>query len=323
MTDVTIGIDIGGTTTDFSFVDRDGVCLTGGSIRTDAHDGIEPFLDDLIRQLTMVRSSFDGKLVVVGCGIGAPNANYFTGTVEHAPNLTWKGVVPLAKLLTDQLGVPAVLTNDANAAALGEMLFGGAQGLTDFVLVTLGTGLGTGFVAGGNLLYGHDGFAGELGHTIVEPGGRECGCGRRGCLETYVSVTGLVRTVKLSLDEGQGSVLAELPRESLSGEEIHKAALAGDALALDSFQFTGKWLGFAIANAVAITSPSEVILFGGLVAAGDLLLKPTRAAFEANLLNIYSGKVRISISGLSGSKAAVQGAAALSWRELELDRNGR
>ncbi len=322
MTRVTVGIDIGGTTTDFAFVDRDGACLAGGSMRTDAHADIEPYLGELVGSIERCKSDSSLSLELIGCGIGAPNANYFTGTVDHAPNLSWKGVVPLAALLSEQLAVPAVLTNDANAAALGEMLFGSAKGLTDFVLVTLGTGLGSGFVTGGELLYGHDGFAGELGHTIVIPEGRECGCGRRGCLETYVSVSGLMRTVRQLLEDGQASSLADQDPTSLKGEDVFTAAQSGDVLALNAFERTGRLLGLALANTVAITSPSDIILFGGLVGSGDLLLKPTQAAFEENLLNIYRGNVNLSLSGLRGSEAAVQGAAALSWKELEQHHDG-
>ncbi|MFT5284144.1 MAG: glucokinase [Planctomycetota bacterium] len=316
MTQVAIGIDIGGTTSDFAFVDRDGQCLARGTMRTDIHANFQSYLDDLIQSIDATRAEFGGELEVVGCGVGAPNANYFTGTVMDAPNLSWKGTVPVAQMVAERLGVPTVLTNDANAAALGEMLFGSAQGLKDFILVTLGTGLGTGFVSGGNLIYGHDGFAGELGHVIVEPGGRECGCGRRGCLETYVSVTGLMRTARELLKQQGVSEMAGVSVAELRGEDVNRAALAGDELALETFARTGERLGLALANAVAITSPKAIVLFGGLVAAGDLILDPTRAAFEKNLLNIYTG-VDLTLSGMKGSDAAVQGAAALSWMELE------
>ena len=317
MSEVTLGIDVGGTTTHFGFVDRAGACRARGAIGTAEHAGAEAFVDALVAGVREAWETLGPKAAVRAIGMGAPNANYFTGTVEDPPNLNWTGVVPLARRVEDRLERPTVLTNDANAAALGEMLFGNARDLDDFVSVTLGTGVGSGFVVRGELVYGHDGFAGELGHVIVEPGGRPCGCGRRGCLETYTSVTGLVRTVCEALDAGgTESVLGAVPREELSGRRVFEAAEAGDALALRAFEATGETLGLALANAVAITSPKAIVLFGGLVDAGELLVAPTRRALEANLLNIYAGKVELRVSGLAGTDAAILGAAALAWQEL-------
>ena len=263
MNELAIGIDVGGTTTTFGFVDRDGTCVQRGTLRTDVRPDAEGFVAALLAAVRDGLERLDPSPRIRGVGIGAPNANYFTGTVDHAPNLSWEGVVPLARMIGDGLGKPAVLTNDANAAALGEMLFGNARGLSDFLLVTLGTGVGSGFVVGGRLVYGHDGFAGELGHVIVEPDGRSCGCGRHGCLETYASVTGLVWTVREELERGRSSSLAALAPADLTGRAIHDAAEAGDALAVEAFTATGRTLGLALANAVAITSPAAIVLLRG------------------------------------------------------------
>jgi len=319
MSEVAIGIDVGGTTTTFGFVERDGTCVQRGSLRTDVRLDAEGFVAELLDALRRSLDRLGGAHSIRGVGIGAPNANYFNGTVENAPNLGWEGVVPLARMVGDGLGERAVLTNDANAAALGEMLFGNARGLSDFLLVTLGTGVGSGFVVGGRLVYGHDGFAGELGHVIVEPGGRSCGCGRRGCLETYASVTGLVRTVREGLRHGRRSSLSSLGPEALDGRAVHDAAEAGDALAAEAFEATGARLGLALANAAAITSPAAIVLFGGLLAAGPRFLVPTKSAFEANLLNLYCDKIELRVSGLDGPDAAILGASALAWKEFEDD----
>lgn len=317
MSEVALGVDIGGTRTKLAFVERSGRRLAQGTFRTDAHDSADGYVEALVEAVRSARRELGDGHTVRGVGIGAPNANHFRGTVEDAPNLRWKGVVPLARLVSEALGLPTVLTNDANAAALGEMRYGNARGLSDFVLVTLGTGLGSGFVSGGKLLYGHDGLAGELGHVIVEPGGRLCGCGRRGCLERYASVTGLVLTVRELLASGRPSSLGELDADGLGGRAVDAAARAGDELALEAFARTGQRLGLALANAVAITSPEAVVLFGGLVAAGERILEPTRQAFEENLLATWRGRVRLLLSGLDDAEAGVLGAAALSWREHE------
>jgi glucokinase len=262
------------------------------------------------------------KYVIRGIGIGAPNGNYYRGTIEYAPNMKWKGIIPLAQYFKLAFGVPCYLTNDANAAAIGEMMFGKAKNIKDFIMITLGTGLGSGIVANGNLIYGHDGFAGELGHVIVKENGRQCGCGRKGCLETYASVTGIKRTVVRMLEGNHlSSELEGITYNQLSGKMIEQAALNGDKVALDAFKFTGNVLGKALANSVAFSSPKMIVLFGGLAQAGNLIVKPTKAAMEKHLLRIYKSKVPIIISGLKGNEAALLGAAALAWKELGIEDN--
>jgi glucokinase len=256
-------------------------------------------------------------LRLVGIGIGAPNGNFYKGTIEFAPNLAWKGVVPMTAITEEIFGVPAYLTNDANAAAIGEMIYGGARGMKDFVVITLGTGVGSGFVVNGNLMYGHDGFAGEFGHITVDTQGRRCGCGRIGCLETYASATGIVQTVKELQHElaFQDSVLHK-KTETLTALDITEAAMQGDKLALQAFEYLASILGAKLADVVAITSPEAIFLFGGLAQAGDILLIPVKKYMEANLLKIFQNKVKILPSLLNGSNAAILGAAALAWKEI-------
>jgi glucokinase len=255
-----------------------------------------------------------GKDNVVGAGIGAPNGNFFTGEIIFAPNLPWKGVViPMAKMAQEALGVKATLTNDANAAAIGEMIYGAAKGMKDFILVTLGTGVGSGFVANGQLIYGHDGFAGELGHVIAVRNGRKCGCGRLGCLEAYTSATGIVHTAEQWLEERKEDSLLRAHRGAITSKLIHGLAEKGDPLALEIFEYTAEILGQTLADSVAITSPQAIIFFGGLAKAGDLLLKPVKKYLEANLLNIYQNKVQILQSALPDADAAILGASALVW----------
>jgi glucokinase len=315
MTDVCLGLDIGGTNSRFGLVDRDGTLLCEASLPT----GGFPTFDDLVRGLA---EGCRGLLAQAGrqpraIGIGAPNANHHRGTIEHAPNLRWKGVLPLASAMSGALGVPAWLTNDANAAALGEMLYGGGRDCRDLLVVTLGTGLGSGFVVDGRLLYGATGFAGELGHVIVDPGGRPCGCGRRGCLERYASVTGFVESARARLGRNdRPSWLRTLTMHELDGAAIHAAAAAGDELALDVYAETAEVLGLALANAVAITSPKKVFLYGGLAESGALLLEPVRMALQRHLLPIFCG-VEIHISELQDKNGALLGAAALAFHQLE------
>ena len=308
---VAIGVDIGGTNTVFGLVDEQGNCLVQQSIKTKDFPDPENFVAVLSAKLKELIAS-EKNLTVIGLGVGAPNGNYYTGTIDFAPNLNWKGVVPLVQLFEKHFPFPVVLTNDANAAAIGERIYGAAKGIDDFVMVTLGTGLGSGFVVNGNLVYGHDGFAGELGHTIVEKNGRECGCGRKGCLETYASASGIVRSAKEFLVNSGGSLLADL--KELSSKSIADAALKGDALALEIFDYTAEKLGFSLANTVALTSPKLIVLFGGLAQSGDLILKPTKKYMEAYLLNIYQNKVAIVPSKLKASDAAILGASALAWQ---------
>tara|TARA_B100000795_G_scaffold183908_1_gene139530 strand:+ start:935 stop:1891 length:957 start_codon:yes stop_codon:yes gene_type:complete len=308
---VAIGIDIGGTNTVFGLVDEQGNCLVQKSLKTKDYSKPEDFVAVLSAELKELIASHK-NISVIGMGVGAPNGNYYTGTIDFAPNLNWEGIVPLAQLLQEYFTFPVVLTNDANAAAIGERIYGAAKGVEDFVMVTLGTGLGSGFVVNGELVYGHDGFAGELGHTIVEKNGRECGCGRKGCLETYASASGIVRTAKEFLEKSNNNLLADV--KELSSKSIADAALKGDALALEIFDYTAEKLGFSLANTVALTSPKLIVLFGGLAQSGDLILKPTKKYMEAYLLNIYQNKVAIVPSKLNASDAAILGASALAWQ---------
>jgi glucokinase len=317
MKEVVIGVDIGGTNTKYGFVDREGHCLYENSICTNSKNGVEQFVKE-ISEVLKADLSKNGSMQLIAIGIGAPNGNYYKGTIEFAPNLKWKGIIPLTDLFKKYFNVPVVLTNDANAAAIGEMVFGGAKNMRDFIVITLGTGLGSGIVSNGQVVYGHDGFAGEIGHTIVRHNGRECGCGRQGCLETYVSATGIKRTVyKLLADSLEDSSLRGVCFNELSADMITEAANQGDKIAINAFEYTGSLLGQKLADSVAHTSPEAIFLFGGLAKAGDYILAPTRAHLEKNLLHIYKNKVKVLLSGLTELNAAVMGASALAWKELE------
>ncbi len=300
-------IDIGGTNTVFGLVDVNGKILLKESVAT----GNFPIPEDLVavvcEHINKSLIKFQSKYELVGVGIGAPNGNYFTGNIEFAPNLKWKGIVPLSKLFSDKLSVKTVLTNDANAAAIGEMMFGAANGMKDFIFITLGTGLGSGIVVNGEMVYGHDGFAGEIGHVIMFPDGRQCGCGRKGCLETYCSATGIKRTYQQLSPNNQ---------QQFSSKYIFDRAVSGDKEAVDAFNYTGEILGLALANSVAYTSPQAIFLFGGLAMAGDFIFKPTIESFEKNLLNIYKNKIKIQPSQLNENDAAILGAASLVWKEI-------
>jgi len=313
---IVIGIDIGGTNTKYGFFDRNGNCFSSGEINTPCFDTAEDFVSGLSNLLKKETDKIAANHQVIGVGIGAPNGNFYNGSIEFAPNMPWKGVIRLADMFKEKLGLPVLLTNDANAAALGEMVYGAAKGMKDFIVITLGTGLGSGIVVGGKLVYGHDGFAGEIGHVIVFPEGRPCGCGRKGCLETYCSATGLTRTVTEMLENTKmSSSLRDLKTDHLDSKQIFEAAKAGDQLALKAFELTGKILGIALANSVAYTSPEAIFLFGGLANAGEFIFDPVKAYFEMNLLQIYKGKVKILPSGLKESDAALLGAASLIWEE--------
>lgn len=316
-TPVTLGIDIGGTNTALGFVDRQGACLASDSIATNAEEAPAFLVARLAVKARELFAPLQGRCVMRGVGIGAPNANYHHGTVVNPPNLSWKGETPLAALMAEQFGVPVVITNDANAAALGEMQFGSARGMRDFIVITLGTGLGSGIVSNGQLIYGADGFAGEVGHTTVEPQGRLCGCGRRGCLEAYASATGLCRTVfELLCDGRYNSEFLGVSFNELTAKRVADAALRGDPVAVAAFAFTGRVLGVKLADSVAHTSPEAIILVGGLANAGDLIFQPTKSAMEDHLLGIFKGKVKLLPSGLPEGNGAVLGSAALSWTEL-------
>lgn len=310
-----VGIDIGGTNTKFGLVDRDGNVLFSGEMSTKAHEDVNPYIDDLYTHLIALIDKAGGIGQIKGIGVGAPNGNYYTGTVEYAPNLPWKGIIPLAKLLENKFRLPVTLTNDANAAAIGEMMYGAAKGMKDFIMITLGTGVGSGIVANGQLIYGHDGFAGELGHTIVIPDGRlHPGTGKRGSLESYASATGVRYTALEFLQQsGKDSLLRNVPEPDLDSKKVYEAAVQGDELAKEVYEFTGKILGLALANAVMFSSPEAIILFGGLTKAGDLILKPTRDHMEANLIQVFQHKVKILISHLREADAAILGASALVW----------
>ena len=317
MQQLVIGIDIGGTGTKFGIVDRDGNVLFSGEISTKKHPTIETFIGELHAELSELITKAGGIGRFRGMGVGAPNGNYYTGTIEYAPNLPWQGVIPLAKLLSDKFQLPVTLTNDANAAAIGEMMYGAAKGMKDFIMITLGTGVGSGIVANGHLIYGHDGFAGELGHTIVIPDGRiHAGTGKKGSLESYASATGVrVTAIEFLEKSKKPSLLKKIPADILDSKAVYDAAIEGDELAKEIFNYTGKILGIALANAVMTTSPEAIILFGGLTKSGDFILKPTRDSMEDNLIQIFQNKVKILISHLKEAHAAILGASALSWEK--------
>jgi glucokinase len=315
--EVAIGIDIGGTNTVFGLVDRKGNCISEGTIRTDKYENVKDYVKELSEEIFKILSVLDNEYDIRGIGVGAPNGNYFKGTVDFAPNLKWKGIINFAELFKEHFEVPVILTNDANAAAIGEMIFGAAKGMKNFVVVTLGTGLGSGFVSNGEMIYGHDGFAGELGHTIVFHDGRKCGCGRKGCLEQYASSTGIVKTVQEMLDSTiEDSILKNYKPEEITSKLIYEAAHQGDNLAIEAFDFTGRVLGFSLANTVAITSPEAIILFGGLALAGEYIFKPTKMYMEYYMLNIFKNKVKLLPSQIVGKNAAVLGASALVWKDI-------
>jgi glucokinase len=312
-----IGIDIGGTGTKFGIVDKIGNVLFSGEISTKKHKTVESFIEELHTVLSEMIKKAGGTGRMKGIGVGAPNGNYYTGTIEYAPNLPWKGIIPLAKLIEDKFKLPVTLTNDANAAAIGEMMYGAAKGMKDFIMITLGTGVGSGIVANGHLIYGHDGFAGELGHTIVIPDGRlHPGTGKLGSLESYASATGVRYTTLEFLEQSkEESVLRKVPKDQIDSKKVYEAAIQGDKLAKRVYEFTGKILGIALANAVMFSSPEAIILFGGMAKAGDLILKPTREHMEASLIQVFQNKVKILISHLKESDAAILGASALAWEK--------
>ncbi len=314
-----VGIDIGGTYTKYGVIDRMGNVLIEGSVPTDQTNEVNEYVDSLSQAVDKALRSVNDFVNIKGIGIGAPNGNYKSGSIEFAPNLKWAHgiIVHLVDLLKKHYAMPIVLTNDAKAAALGEMIYGGAKGMKDFILITLGTGLGSGLVVNGELVYGHDGFAGEIGHTRAKDNGRVCGCGRRGCLETYASASGIKRTVFELLAEYNGSSeLSDYSFNQLNSKIIYEAAIRGDSIALKAFEITGEILGVKLADAVAHTSPEKIFLFGGLAKAGDYILKPTRESFERNLLKIYQNKIPIVMSSLPEGNVAVLGASALIWKEL-------
>ena len=309
-----VGMDIGGTNSVFGIVDARGNILSVDSIKTQAYREIDEYVNAVAERLNPMIEAVGGKAKIKGMGIGAPNGNFYSGTIEFAPNLPWKGVIRLADLFQEAIGVPVTVTNDANAAAIGEMTYGAARGMKNFIEITLGTGVGSGIVINGQLVYGHDGFAGELGHTISRrTNGRQCGCGRTGCLETYCSATGVARTAREIVDcTDEPSLLREIEGE-ITSKDVYDAAIRGDKAALEVFKFTGTILGEALADFVAFSAPEAIILFGGLTKAGDLIMKPTIEAMENSMLNLWKGKVKLLVSELKDSDAAVLGASALAW----------
>ena len=314
---VVLGIDIGGTNTKFGYVDRAGKCLASATIPTNGQQPAGQFFNRLHKAAKQLLGDLKGKCELIGIGMGAPNANYHRATIEHPPNLGWDFVDVRAEL-EKYSSLPIAVTNDANAAALGEMIFGAARGMKDFIVITLGTGLGSGIVANGELIYGADGFAGEIGHTTVDPNGRLCACGRRGCLETYCSATGLCRTVhELMCNTTESSELRKVSYTDLTAQMVSKAARRGDHLALQAFEACGNTLGMKLADSVAHLSPEAIILFGGLAAAGDLIFEPTKRSLEEHLFPIFRNKVELLPSQLMESNAAVLGASALIWKLVE------
>ncbi len=313
-----IGLDLGGTNSVFGIVDARGEIKATTAIKTGGYDKVEDYVASCVDALQVIIEQVGGIDKIKAMGIGAPNGNYYNGTIEFAPNLSWakNGVVPLAKMFSDALGIPVALTNDANAAAIGEMVYGVARGMKNFIVITLGTGVGSGIVVNGQLLYGHDGFAGELGHVTMVRGaeGRSCGCGRTGCLEAYCSATGVARTARELLSKtDRPSLLREMNPEDITSLDVSIAAGKGDELAKEIYEFTGKMLGEACADFAAFSSPEAFIFFGGMVKAGDLIMEPIKRAYNNHVMNIFKGKAQFLVSGLDGASAAVLGASAIGW----------
>ncbi|MBQ3826664.1 MAG: ROK family protein [Prevotella sp.] len=313
-----IGLDLGGTNSVFGIVDARGEIKATTAIKTQGYDKVEDYVDASVEALKVIIEQVGGIETIKAMGIDAPNGNYYNGTIEYAPNLAWahNGVVPLAKLFSERLdNIPVGLTNDANAAAIGEMTYGVARGMKNFIVITLGTGVGSGIVINGQLVYGCDGFAGELGHVIVRrENGRPCGCGRSGCLEAYCSATGVARTARELLSKTQEpSLLRELDPEAITSLDVSIAAGKGDALAKHIYEFTGEMLGEACADFAAFSSPEAFIFFGGMTKAGDLIMDPIKRSYDKNVLKIFKGKAKFLVSGLDGSSAAVLGASAVGW----------
>ncbi|MBD8997253.1 MAG: ROK family protein [Prevotella sp.] len=312
-----IGLDLGGTNSVFGIVDSRGDIKATTAIKTQGYETVDEYVEASVEALQIIIDQVGGIEKIKAMGIGAPNGNYYTGTIEFAPNLSWghNGIVPLAKMFSDKLGIPVALTNDANAAAIGEMTYGVARGMKNFIVITLGTGVGSGIVINGQLVYGSDGFAGELGHVIMNRvNGRPCGCGRKGCLEAYCSATGVARTARELIETtDEPSLLRDMPAADITSLDVSIAASKGDALAKRIYEFTGNMLGEACADFAAFSSPEAFIFFGGLTKAGALLMDPIKKAYEENVLNIFKGKAKFLVSGLDGSSAAVLGASAVGW----------
>lgn len=309
-----IGLDLGGTNSVFGIVDARGNIVATTAIKTQAYPDFDDYVKASIDALMPIIDTVGGIEKIKALGIGAPNGNYYNGTIEYAANLVWQGVVPIAKKFEEALGIPVIVTNDANAAAVGEFTYGVARGMKNFIMITLGTGVGSGIYINGQLVLGCDGLAGELGHLTVVPGGRTCGCGRKGCLETYCSATGVARTAREYLDKRDTpSLLRDIKPEDITSFKVYKAAVAGDELAKEIFEVTGSMLGEACANFALFCSPEAFIFMGGLTKAGDLLMKPLQKAYDEHVLSVYKGKAKLMLSGLKDSETAVLGASALGW----------
>ena len=313
-----IGLDLGGTNSVFGIVDARGDIKATTAIKTQGYDNVEDYVDACVDALQVIIDQVGGIEKIKAMGIGAPNGNFYNGTIEFAPNLAWAhdGVVPLAKLFSERLNnIPVALTNDANAAAVGEMIYGVARGMKNFIVLTLGTGVGSGIVINGQLVYGSDGFAGELGHVIMRrENGRTCGCGRTGCLEAYCSATGVARTARELLATTQEpSLLREMDPEKITSLDVSIAAGKGDKLAKEIYEFTGEMLGEACADMAAFSSPEAFIFFGGMTKAGDLIMDPIKRSYDKHVMKIFRGKAKFLVSGLDGASAAVLGASAIGW----------
>ena len=310
-----IGMDMGGTNTVFGIVDTRGNVISKSAIKTSTHSDVNLYINDIYVELSKLIEAAGGVDKIKGIGVGAPNGNYYTGNIEFAPNLPWKGVIPFANMMADKFGIPAALTNDANAAAVGEMTYGVARGMKNFIMITLGTGVGSGIIIDGKVVYGHDGFAGELGHVnVMRNNGRLCGCGRNGCLEAYASATGVARSAREILETStKVSLLRNIPIDDITSKDVFDAAMQGDEVAKEIFNFTGKILGEAFSDFVAFSAPEAIVLFGGLSKAGDMILNPIIENMEKNILNIWKGKVKVLFSELKEADAAVLGASALAW----------
>ena len=311
-----IGLDMGGTNSVFGIVDQRGTIKSQTAIKTQAYPDVKDYVKAAVEALQPALDVVGGIDYIKGMGIGAPNGNFYTGNIENAANLVWRGIVPCAQKFEEALGIPCRVTNDANAAAMGEMTYGVARGMKNFIMITLGTGVGSGIVCDGKIVYGSDGFAGELGHLVIDHSGngRSCGCGRKGCLETYTSATGVARTAREFLaNRSEESLLRSLDPEHITSFDVFQAAEKGDKIALDIFNYTGRLLGTACADFATFNSPEAFVFFGGLTKAGDYIMNPIREAYEENCLSMYKGKAKLLISALNGSEAAVLGASALGW----------
>ena len=309
-----IGLDLGGTNSEFGIVDQNANIIASTRVKTAGHGDVNQYVDDCVAALQPIIEQVGGIEKIHAMGIGAPNGNYYSGSIEFAPNLPWKGKIPLAQMFSERLGIPVRLTNDANAAAMGEMQYGAARGMQNFIMITLGTGVGSGIVVNGQMVLGCDGMAGELGHVIVEKDGRQCGCGRKGCLEAYCSATGVARTAREIIEKtDKPTLLREIPLDKIESKDVAIAAGKGDEVAKQIFEETGRILGEACANFAAFSSPEAFIFFGGLTKAGDLIMNPIKKAYDESVLRIFRDKAKFIVSELDGAGAAVLGASALGW----------